>query len=109
MMSGTDVIDDVRTGTDGRFGHGGLHGVDADGDRIVDRTDAFDDGNHTAQFFGGIDGIGAGSRALSADVQHVRTFADQSHRVVHCPLHRVEGAAVGKGIGRDVHHTHDLG
>ena len=52
---------------------------------------------------------GAGPRRLAADIDDGSALLDHPSRMAQRGVAIVEAAAVGKGIGRDIEHTHHHG
>ena len=90
-----------RGGRDRRLG-----GVDAHGNRAV----AGELPHHrqgATELFARVDGIGAGPGRLAADVEHRGAGAGQLEPVCDRRAGVDEAAAVGEGVGRDVHDPHE--
>jgi hypothetical protein len=100
-----DVVDEGGTGREGPFGDGGAHGVDGDRDPLGGQ--AADDGDDAAQFLGLVDPGGSGAGGLAADVDQVRALGDQVEATLDGGRGVEEAAAVGEGVGGDVHDSHD--
>ncbi|CAM5545156.1 hypothetical protein SVIOM74S_07138 [Streptomyces violarus] len=100
-----DVVDEGGTRREGPLGDGGAHGVDRDGDAFGGQ--AAHDGDDTAEFLGLVHPGRAGAGRLAADVDQVRALADQVEAVFDGGRGVEEAAAVGEGVGGDVHDSHD--
>ena len=99
------VIDDLRTGGD-RFGcHHRFRRVDRNRNPGP-FAQGLDDGQHAAEFLGGVDRCGVGPRAFATHIQYVRPLLDQTQAV----LDRFGGVqalpAVGKTVRRHVNNSH---
>jgi hypothetical protein len=60
-------------------------------------------------FFLRADGLRAGARGFSSDVDEVGAFIEHGERVLDGTFGIEESAAVGKGVGGDVEDAHDEG
>ena len=78
-------------------------------DRNAKIVDFFQHRQHALQLFDLGHGRGARTRGLAADVDDVGAFRGQLAGVLHGGVWLEKQAAVGKRIGRDVHHAHDQG
>ena len=107
-----DVVDDLGSGFDGVAGGGGVEGVDGEDGVGALLEDGFDDGEDAGLFFFGGEWSGVGAGGFAADVEDVGALSSMLC-LVEGPfggvLGRVEVAAVGEGVGRDVEDAHDDG
>ena len=105
---GGDIVDHGGAGGDGEDHRLGMAGVDGDeavalarllGDGADDREDALllDRRRHR---------LGARPRRFTADIEDIGAFLHQRDGVGDGAFGRVEAAAVGEGIGRDVDDAH---
>ena len=105
--AGGDVVDDRRAGLERGARRRPPSGVDADGHRAVG-GERLDDGEHPAQLLVGSSTGSAPGRVDSPPTSSsVGTRRDQLAAVRDGRVGIEEAAAVGEGVGGDVHDTHD--
>lgn len=101
-----DVVDDLRSGSDGRAGDGPFGSVDGEDGLGAGAMEGFDDWDNAAPFFFGIHGGGIGAGTLAADVQNGGPFVQEPQAVLSRRFAAEELAPIGKAIRRDVHNPH---
>ena len=100
-----DVVDEGGAGREGLLGDGGAHGVHGDGDALG--GEPADDGDDALELLRLVDAGGAGAGGLAADVDQVGALGDQVEAVLDGGRRVEPAAAVGEGVGGDVHDPHD--
>jgi hypothetical protein len=98
------VVDEGGTGVERPFRNLGSHRVDRHRDALVDQ--AGDHRDDAAQLLLGVDAQRTGSRRLAADVDDVGTLGDELEPVLDGGVGVQPLAAVGEGVGGDIHHPH---
>ncbi len=108
-----DVVDDLGSGFDGAARGGGVEGVDGEDGFGALLQDGCDDGEDAGLLFFGGERRGVGAGGFAADVEDVGAFVEHFYGLGEGAFGgvpgRVEVAAVGEGVGRDVEDAHDEG
>src|SRR5699024_7936350 len=105
-LPGGDVVDDGRTGIEGRAGHGLPHRVHTDAGPVAGQF--ADHGEHAGELLLLGDACGAGARRFPADVDDVCPALQQVDAVGDRVRVREPTTAVGEGGRGDVEDPHDL-
>ncbi len=103
-----DVVNEVRTCLERRFGHLGLAGIHRD-DGPGFPGDRANDGDHPGQFVLERDGGCPRSGRLPTDVDQVSSLGEAGPGAPQSILGTGPRSSVREGIGRDVKNGHDVG
>ena len=108
-----DVVDDLGSGFDGCACCGGVEGVDGEDGAGLFFQDSRNDGEEAQLLFVGGEGGGIGTGGFAAYVEDICSFGEHlcglGEGAIGGVLGRVEEAAVGEGVGRDIEDAHDDG